>query len=118
MLGYVLSIEGLAACSDERLNCRGFIYFALLELAVDGEVKMSVDGLLALTIQDAQRAKLLSRLLGQPRKLARSLHEACYGLRNKNVLRGPSKNNFVEHPQMLVAEICWYELTSTDCWNV
>ena len=46
------------------------------------------------------------------------MHEARYGLRNKDVLSRASKNHLVEHVEMLAAEICWNELASANCRNV
>lgn len=71
-----------------------------------------------MTIQNAQRAKVLSGTLWQPGKLACSTHKASYTLWNKDVLCGTGKNHFVEHIQMLAVEICWYELASANGGNV
>jgi len=57
-------MEGLAACIDERLDGCSFIDFSRLELSVNREMKMPVNRFFPLTIQDAQRAKLLYGSLG------------------------------------------------------
>lgn len=102
----------------ERFDGGSFTNFALLELSIDGKVKVAINGFCALTIKDAQRAKVLCGLLWQPGKLACSLHEARYTLWNKNVLCITGKNYFVEHIQMLAVQICCNELASANGGNV
>ena len=108
----------LANAARQHVNGRSFIDPALLERAIDGEVKMLVDPLVIVAVQHVEWANTVERRFGQPHKRLCRAHEAHDPIGNKDVLCPAMKQNIVEHVQVRGAQVACGQFVSPDRWNM